>query len=436
LAGKTPWQALYGSPPDLSGLKRFGEAIWVHDPDGSKLDPCVHEGRWIGFNIESRGHRVYWPANKAVSVEHNVYFAAAERLNGESIDVPTPQTLSSEPRATLLPVPTLLSSQHAPSSPVSSLSLLTSSSSLRAVSVELQLDEPEPQPQHTTRLRKPSRIVQELQVGVGVASSHPSDPIIPRGINVPGSYGKEEEESVDMAIGAWSVETGLPTLRESWLGLEVALAAETADSEVLKPRNLVEAKRRPDWPLWEQAIREELDTLHAAGTWTLEHAPPGANVIGSKWVFKAKKDASGKIVRYKARLVVQGFSQVEGIDYFDTYAPVARLSPSRAVIVMANRLGLELHQVDIKGAYLNGELEANEVLYMHHPPSYREDTTRHVLRLRKSLYGLKQAGQCWYQKFTQILSTLGFQQCKVDQAVFLQAHQDPPLHHRHRRARG
>jgi hypothetical protein len=315
-------------------------------------------------------------------------------------------------------VPTLLSSQHTPLSPASSLSSLTSSSSLRAVSTELQLDEPEPQPQHTTRLQKLSRIVRELQAGVGVASSHPSDPIIPRGINVPGSYGEEEEESVDMAIGAWSVETGLPTLRESWLRLEVALAAETMDSEALEPRNLVEAKRRPDWPLWEQAIREELDTLHAAGTWTLEHTPPGANVIGSKWVFKAKKDDSGKIVRYKARLVAQGFSQVEGVDYFDTYAPVARLASSHAVIVMANRLGLELHQVNIKGAYLNGELEANEVLFMRHSPGYREDATGCVLRLRKSLYGLKQAGQRWYQKFTQILSTLGFQQCKVDQAVF------------------
>jgi hypothetical protein len=92
--------------------------------------------------------------------------------------------------------------------------------------------------------------------------------------------------------------------------------------------------------------------LRKAGTWTLEHAPPGANVIGSKWVFKAKKDASGKVVCHKARLVAQGFSQVEGVDYFDTYAPVARLPSLCTIIAMANRLGLELHQVDIKGAYV------------------------------------------------------------------------------------
>ena len=418
LGGKTPWQALYGTPPNLSGLKRFGEKIWVHDPDGSKLDPRAREGRWIGFDVESRGHRVYWSSSRSVGVERNVYFAAAERLEGEKLDVPTSKTFQTEPRAAPLPLPAPPPPAPtpqpvpvpAPPSPPSPLSPLSSLSEVEAML-------PEPQPERSTHLRKPSRVVRELQAGVGVASTRRSDPVIPRGVSVPGSFG-EDEEMADVAAEAWSVEAGLPALRESWLGLEVALAAEIADSEALESRNLAEAKRRPDWPLWEQAIREELATLHAAGTWTLEHAPPGANVIGSKWVFKAKKDASGKVVRYKARLVAQGFSQVEGVDYFDTYAPVARLASSRAVIAMANRLGLELHQVDIKGAYLNGELMADEVLYMRHPPGYREDASGRVLRLRKSLYGLKQAGRRWYQKFTSILSTLGFQQCKVDQAVF------------------
>jgi hypothetical protein len=163
-----------------------------------------------------------------------------------------------------------------------------------------------------------------------------------------------------------------------------------------------------DWPLWEQAIHEELNTHHMASTWTLEQVPPGTNIIGSKWVFKAKKDASGKVIHYKARLIVQGFNQVEGVDYFDTHVPVARLPSSHAVIVMASWLGLKLHQVNIKGAYLNSELTADEVLYMHHPPGYCEDSSGCVLRLHKSLYRLKQASQWWYQKFTQILSTLGF----------------------------
>ena len=139
---------------------------------------------------------------------------------------------------------------------------------------------------------------------------------------------------------------------------------------------------------------------------------------------QGQKDASGKVVRYKARLVAQGFSQVEGVDYFDTYAPVAKLASSRAIIAMANRYGWELHQVDIKGAYLNGELLADEVLYMRQPPGYREDSSGCVLRLLKSLYGLKQAGRRWYQKFVSIFNALGFTQCKVDQAVFYKTDKD------------
>lgn len=86
-------------------------------------------------------------------------------------------------------------------------------------------------------------------------------------------------------------------------GWEYVLAAEMSEAEALEPRNLAEAKRRPDWPLWEKAIEEELETLRAAGTWKLEEAPAGANIVGLKWVFKAKKDVAGNVVRYKARLV-------------------------------------------------------------------------------------------------------------------------------------
>ena len=104
-------------------------------------------------------------------------------------------------------------------------------------------------------------------------------------------------------------------------------------------------------------IGGELATLKAAGTWILEEAPPGANIIGSKWVFKAKKDAAGVIAHLKAHLVAQGFSQIGGVNYDNTYAPVARLASSRAIIAMANCLDLLLHQVDIKGAYFEWRVE-------------------------------------------------------------------------------
>jgi hypothetical protein len=182
---------------------------------------------------------------------------------------------------------------------------------------------------------------------------------------------------------------------------------------------LAEAKHRPDWQLWEKAIHEELALLQEAGTWELTKAPNGANIVGSKWVFRAKKDTAGIVIRHKARLVAQGFSQVPGIDYFDTFAPVAKLTSIRTVLAMAAAEDMELHQINIKGEYLNGELTECETIYMSQPPGYHApNSTGKVCRLHKTLYGLKQSGRCWYQKLINIMLKLGFARCDVNQAVF------------------
>jgi len=131
------------------------------------------------------------------------------------------------------------------------------------------------------------------------------------------------------------------------------------------------------------------------------------------------------MIHYKARLVAQGFSQIGGVDYDDTYAPVAKLASLRAIIAMANRLGVELHEVDIKWAYLNGVPNEDEVLYMQHPPGYKvHGAGKRVLRLRKTLYGLKQSGRRWYQRLQSIFLSLGYTQCSVDQAVFYKWNKD------------
>ena len=397
LDGKTPYEALYGQPPDLSALRRWGCTVWVHDPNGSKLDVRAREARWLGFDVDAKAHRVYWPDTRTVAVERNVYFGSAVQLEGEQISIPA------------------VGSEQTAAPPTPSTSALPAPPDTSAAPESPTPEEPPVQLRRSTRLRKPSRLVRDLQSGEGVTHADSAAPSHARGLPVPGAPEEDPEE----AGGVWTVEDGVPALLEAFEGLEQALAAEIADAEALEPRTLAEAKRRPDWPLWEKAIEEELATLKAAGTWRLEEAPPGANIIGSKWVFKAKKDAAGNIARYKARLVAQGFSQIGGVDYDDTYAPVARLASSRAIIAMANRLGLELHQVDIKGAYLNGVLNDDEVLYMQHPPGYKvAEAAARVLRLIKTLYGLKQSGRRWYQKLYSIFLSLGFKRCSVDQAVF------------------
>ena len=116
------------------------------------------------------------------------------------------------------------------------------------------------------------------------------------------------------------------------------------------------------------------------------------NVVGSKWVFRVKKNSSGEVVRYKARLVAQGFSQVPGVDYFDTYAPVAKLASICPVLMLAAQYDYEIHQLDIKDAYLNGELTNDKVIYMCQALGYAKSGSEdQVLLLKKPLYGLKQS---------------------------------------------
>ena len=241
-----------------------------------------------------------------------------------------------------------------------------------------------------------------------VSSPHPSDSLITPGVQVPTAVVKEPqgEQSADVLMAIDLVE--------------YAMVAEMSEVEGLEPRSLVEVKRSLDWLFWEKAIFEELKTLEEAGTWELIDPPAGANIVGSKWVFCVKKDAAGHVVQFKACLVAQGFSQVPGVDYFDTFAPVAKLASIRTVLAMAAKLNFELHQIDIKSAYLNGELTEAENIYMKQPPGYSApNSSGKVCHLMKTLYGLKKSGRRWYQKLVEILvKHLEFVRSNVDQAVF------------------
>ena len=170
---------------------------------------------------------------------------------------------------------------------------------------------------------------------------------------------------------------------------------------------------------WEHATDSEYDSLQKAGTYELVRLPPGRSPIGCKWVLKVKRGADGQVERYKARLVAQGFSQKAGIDYTDTFAPVAKFVSIRALLAIGAHFDLHMHQMDVKTAFLNGELD--EEIYMRQPEGYAVQGSEHlVCRLRKSLYGLKQAGRAWYQRIdTVLVQQLGFTRLHADHCVYI-----------------
>eukprot|EP00253_Pinus_taeda_P012914 PITA_12914 len=157
-------------------------------------------------------------------------------------------------------------------------------------------------------------------------------------------------------------------------------------------------------------MQKEYDALIKNGTWKLVDPPFGTKPIGCKWVYKNKYKADGSFDKHKARLVAKGFAQKEGVDYEETFAPTAKWATIRTLFALAAQNGWKVHQMDVKTAFLNGDLKDN--VFMFQPEGFVVKGHEHkVCKLVKSLYGLKQAPRAWYLKGTQ---DLGIKYTQVD----------------------
>ncbi|RVW82116.1 Retrovirus-related Pol polyprotein from transposon RE1 [Vitis vinifera] len=169
---------------------------------------------------------------------------------------------------------------------------------------------------------------------------------------------------------------------------------------------------------WKKAVQDEIDALEKNGTWTITDLPVGKRPVGCKWIFTIKYKADGSVERFKARLVARGFTQSYGIDYQETFAPVAKLNTIRILLSLAVNQDWCLQQLDIKNAFLNGDLE--EEVYMEIPPGFEESMAKNqVCKLQKSLYGLKQSPRAWFDRFTKAVLKLGYKQGQADHTLFV-----------------
>eukprot|EP00253_Pinus_taeda_P012136 PITA_12136 len=163
-------------------------------------------------------------------------------------------------------------------------------------------------------------------------------------------------------------------------------------------------------------MNEEYHSLLANDTWDLVPLPKGRKLVRCKWVYRTKYGPDGKVDKHKARLFAKGFSQVEGIDYTETFSPVAKMNSIRLVLSLAASLKWEVHQMYVKSAFLHGDL--HEEIYMEQPIGFIQTDSSLVCRLKKSLYGLKQAPRAWYAKMDNFLLESGFSRCHSDNTVY------------------
>jgi transposase InsO family protein len=184
---------------------------------------------------------------------------------------------------------------------------------------------------------------------------------------------------------------------------------------LMEPKNVKEALKDE---YWIEAMQEELNQFTRSEVWDLVPRPNGVNVIGTKWVYKNKTDEKGVITRNKARLVAQGYTQVEGLDFDETFAPVARLEAVRLLLGVACILKFKLYQMDVKSAFLNGYLQ--EEVYVEQPKGFVDTKyPDYVYKLKKALYGLKQAPRAWYERLTQFLVNNGYRKGGSDKTLFV-----------------
>lgn len=185
---------------------------------------------------------------------------------------------------------------------------------------------------------------------------------------------------------------------------------------LVDPLTVSEAMTRADRQEWETAMQMEYDALIKTRTIVLvDYVPRGRKPVKSRWVFKRKTKPDGSLDKYKARLVAKGYTQREGIDFTETFAPVVRYESIRTIIAVAAVEDLEMCQFDITTAFLYGDLQ--EEIFMEQPEGFEDGSSR-VCRLIKGLYGLKQAPRCWNEKFHAFLTAYGLFRSEADHSVY------------------
>ena len=204
-----------------------------------------------------------------------------------------------------------------------------------------------------------------------------------------------------------------PKHRPDYYGYE----ANLAQGQMQEPQTVKAALSTPEKAKWLKVMEREMNSLEENKVWELVELPSGHKPVGSKCVFKVKMDEDGNVERYKARLVAQGFTQKFGTDYDETFCPVVRLESIRTLIALSVQHGLQLHQIDITTAFLNGDLE--EEVFMSQPEGFVAKDQEHlVCRLKKSLYGLKQSPRCWNSAIDKHFKKIGFIQAKSDPCIY------------------
>ena len=379
LNNKSSYEVLYNAIPDLSCLKVFGCLSYASTlpVNRHKFDPRARKCAFLGFKPGIKGFVLVDVHTTEILVSRNVKFLDLEfPFHSSSVThISNTQIYLNDSKPVVSHQTNQLPITSSPTDvPVSNEENNEPLEADNVIEVEEEEDEP---------VRRSSRISQ--------VPSHLQDYVC-------------NSVRCNYPIDQFLSYSALSSKHQAY--------AFSLNSEV-EPPNFQVANQDSRWIA---AMQTEIEALNANHTWEFVDLPPDAISIGSKWVYKIKRYADGTIERFKARLVAQGFSQTEGLDYFETFSPVAKLSTVRVLLALASIHGWYLHQLDVNNAFLHGDL--HEAVYMKVPKGVVSPKQGQVCKLLKSLYGLKQASRQWFEKLTQFLHAQGYVQANSDHTLF------------------
>ena len=360
----TPFEALYGFKPVVQNLKVFGCTAFAHIPkeNRKKLDAKAIKCIFIGYCSQFKAYKLFDPSTHKVFASRDVLFHEQETEISENSN--------------------------------------QSHEEWHKVLDEPVLDEGVTQEQQTV-LQQPN-IQEQQQQQEGFSDT-----------NSPSSTSDEDKSSHSEEEGNQQLRRSSRQVRAPERYKDYALMSSI--SNVIEPISFDEANVHDEW---RNAMEEEYESIMQNNTWELTELPKHKNPIGCKWIYKPKFKSDGSIDKYKARLVAKGYSQTEGIDYAETFAPVAKLNTIRLLIALATKYNWKLNQLDVKSAFLNGELK--EEVYLTQPEGFVEKGQEHlVCKLKKALYGLKQAPRSWYEKIDSFFLQQGFMRSKSDPNLYI-----------------
>ncbi|KAI5335657.1 hypothetical protein L3X38_025790 [Prunus dulcis] len=365
---KTPEEAWSGVKPSVGHFRIFGCISHVHVPDQRriKLDNKSLKCIFFGVSDESKAYRLFNPISKKIIVSRDVVFEEDQSWDWEvcykEAIVADLECETDEGEGTK--VGDNEEELEAGSTEENEDSEETDHGVAQENSSHEEIDENSP---HDARTRRLPALMKDYESGQGLS---------------------EEEES------------------------NIAYLALSTDSDPIFFEDAVKNEK------WRQAMNFEIETIERNDTWELTELPLGSKVIGVKWVYKMKLNENGEVDKYKARLVAKEYSQRYGVDYAEVFAPVARLDTIRVVISLAAQKGWTIYQLDVKSAFLHGEL--NEEVFVTQPPGYEKTGHEHkVYKLKKALYGLKQAPRAWYSRIETYFDNEGFKKCPYEHTLFI-----------------